>query len=1402
MMLPVRLSTCLMLSVSVAALTVAPVSRSYAQISSQTTSNVYVNQSILTEPPAGIIPEGMEWNHPLKAGDMALPRLSKTKKTTTTKKSTATTASQLAVGELKAPQIESSGKEEPHLTNPSSSAASLMLLQGMKSALQKAGQNPDIPKSNMEAIDPLAPKPPVLAKAESTETSAPKPAEPVKEEGLFAKAVAPEEKEGAPSYVEGREPQQWAAPGSEAAPKAENADTASDIVFPPEMANDSDGSAPKATDLQNAPSSLEDMVVPQAQTENPATADADTAMAAKTEATDTEKDEEAEEKEDKRSFFERLASPITSIFGEPVQEDEAATTEESPSKETTTEEAVAPAKDECVPHVEKWTHSCQSAGYPAHFVGEIVGETRVDCKSNEAKDVWLSNSCAAPIASSAVAIQAPSGASVSSETIAESSTQAAASAQSVMLGEAATATDGACGVANGLPANRKPLTDLCDKGLATDVSGDGPWRWSCKGTHGGMTVSCAAPVAPHAKESPSTDKANEPAALPPRIEDGKCGTASRGGRTSIPTEDLCEKGTPSNVNGNGPWTWACSGLNGGAAAACTANKLTDGTCGKAHNLGTDSLPSHDLCDSGYASAVTGDGPWSWTCSGLYGGKADTCQAPLKTNAVCGPASMKGHKTTPSNGLCSVGTATDVSGEGPWSWSCEGSNGGASVPCQATVMGDGQCGPAHGNQYTESPAEGLCAQGTATRVTGFGPWTWSCQGDNDGATASCTAAIGTKEAVANVVRCGAASETLVLEKPSENLCASGSASAVEGTGPWNWSCADQAGHKTECSTLTATEGVCGTAAGKPTKTEPTTGLCEKGLSGDVLMYQKTSWKWQCQGALGADSVTCTAPIDGSASATPSPVPEVVTPATEVQPSCGSAIQQGWESKPDENLCTAGKAGSVRGHGPWTWSCGSQTGKVVCEAQKLVQGHCGSANGSVQKSAPTSGLCATGKSTKVTGEGPWMWSCIGSGGGVSSSCSASSFSQTRVDGLCGVAANTPVTSTPKLNLCDSGTPSTVYGDGPWTWTCSGMNGGIASTCTASKVVPQAPPPPGPMVNGLCGTANGVAAKRAPTDGLCTSGTVSAMSGNGPWNWSCIGENGGMTVSCTAPLVPPPPIVGECGSASGVPSLTTPRNGLCDAGISSAVSGKGPWTWSCSGTNGGGAVSCVAPLAGKGASTEGLPSIVTPSLEENVAPTPRAAPVGLVIPQLPSGPLPALKSGELPKLKASNTKISKTVKKASEKVIPTAPDEVPQLPASMTSVTPPPIRDLSKPLPGLLPPVLDREGNPVPGAKLVLDPDISTISFERGSDQLDVDAVEIIQKVIDVLSANTNARITLTAYADTNGRLSPREARRLSLNRALAVRDFMTTKGVASSRVDVRPMGANVASGDMDRLDMKIN
>jgi len=113
----------------------------------------------------------------------------------------------------------------------------------------------------------------------------------------------------------------------------------------------------------------------------------------------------------------------------------------------------------------------------------------------------------------------------------------------------------------------------------------------------------------------------------------------------------------------------------------------------------------------------------------------------------------------------------------------------------------------------------------------------------------------------------------------------------------------------------------------------------------------------------------------------------------------------------------------------------------------------------------------------------------------------------------------------------------------------------------------------VSGACGPANGVAVSSAPTSGLCSVGSASAVAGTGPWSWSCAGSAGGSTAQCSAPKNTGP-VSGACGPANGVAVSSAPTSGLCSIGSASAVAGTGPWSWSCAGSAGGSTAQCSAP------------------------------------------------------------------------------------------------------------------------------------------------------------------------------------------------------------------------------------
>ena len=1350
---------------------------------------VYTNQAV---PIA--LPPGVQANSPLKAGQMTLQDVLEAHPPQKPPSQVSATAPLLA---------------------PTSTASSerVMLMQGMQSALQEPGTGkptrlkpPQMQTGLAPALQPASATGMAIVSASGNATPGAISAtnvqyqpgrEPKNLDGSVP-ASALEQTTQASAEASAGSPMPSEKPAEPAAgvaltgPASTEMPVLSSSESPPAPAVSGVAEAPKATDLEQAPASLDSY------------AGAPSAPSVMSDASAPSGNVAQAMRE---AAIEEPPPTVASIAPEPSSPPAAA-----PAASV---QASATSGSGCQPHVESWTKSCNEAGYPSSYVGKISGETRTLCPQGDLQDVWMENSCTPPPDNAAAA---PSTTAMAQAALAQAEQPAAKPAESAppvatqmasaeQLTQApaepmpeekpvekpietaqvavpateeappiitepsspSASVDANCGNASGLATSAKPAADLCLAGTPSEVTGDGPWRWDCSGANGGMTVSCAAPVAKTAKEthakSPAAATTAPAASTAP--EDAACGMANGAGLDQAPVADLCMKGVASRVNGGGPWTWACSGVNGGKASACAAQKKSDGACGSSNGAGATEMPAAGLCTTGIASAVTGDGPWNWTCAGLYGGAAATCSAEAKKAAVCGSATSNGHKEAPAENLCNTGNPSSVSGSGPWSWTCDGLDGGASVVCEAKASVSGACGAANGIAVAKTPADDLCTSGKPTRVTGKGPWNWSCAGSEGGDMQSCTA-------------------PKLEEETSAPANATPPAAAETG----------------------ANEGLCGTAANVASVEAPAENLCAAGSAGKIKS-EKNSWVWNCDGAAGGASVSCSSPrMKADEAPAPMAAPAGTVNAGTNVASCGAASGRGSLSVPKEDLCAVGKATIVRGRGPWNWKCIKGKEKASCNAPKQVDAACGPTNGSMQKGPPTHELCSAGAATQVAGQGPWIWTCVGTGGGASVSCSAASQAQTRIDGACGASSSNTMTAAPSANLCDSGTPSSVYGEGPWTWTCSGVNGGVAASCETQKVVPNAPPPPGPAVNGLCGAANGVAGVAQPSEGLCSSGTLTAISGDGPWNWSCLGQNGGMTVSCTAPLMPPASVTGSCGAASGQPTLTMPKSGLCSAGISSAVNGEGPWTWSCSGTNGGGAVGCVAPLATSGGGP--LPGVTAASTSSSEAPAPHAAPTAavsssLVTPRLPAGPLPPLETGTMPPSKPFPP--APTGAEAPESAVDvtgalSAPSAAPGLPADTNPLEPPPVRDTIKPSPALKPPAINSEGKVIPGNRFVLDDDVSTVAFTHGSENIGNDILPTLDKLAGVLKAHSDVRVTLTAYAGLDATTAPRDARRLSLGRALAIRDYLTAKGIASGRIDVRALGANVVTGEADRVDIRAN
>lgn len=94
---------------------------------------------------------------------------------------------------------------------------------------------------------------------------------------------------------------------------------------------------------------------------------------------------------------------------------------------------------------------------------------------------------------------------------------------------------------------------------------------------------------------------------------------------------------------------------------------------------------------------------------------------------------------------------------------------------------------------------------------------------------------------------------------------------------------------------------------------------------------------------------------------------------------------------------------------------------------------------------------------------------------------------------------------------------------------------------------------------------------------------------------------------------------------------------------------------------------------------------------------------------------------------------------------------------------------------------------------------IRFAPGVAELQGDASMVLARVAQNLKANPNEHIELVAYASGDAAQAI-EARRVSLVRAVLVRDYLIEHGVASTQIDVRALGNRVTDGgSADRVDL---
>ena len=201
-------------------------------------------------------------------------------------------------------------------------------------------------------------------------------------------------------------------------------------------------------------------------------------------------------------------------------------------------------------------------------------------------------------------------------------------------------------------------------------------------------------------------------------------------------------------------------------------------------------------------------------------------------------------------------------------------------------------------------------------------------------------------------------------------------------------------------------------------------------------------------------------------------------------------------------------------------------------------------------------------------------------------------------------------------------------------------------------------------------------------------------------------------------------------------------------------------------------------------------------------KAPPTPLTKPEPAPAPPPAMKMAKPAPVSPPAPKMAKPASARPPAPKMAKPASAPPPAPTMAKPAParPPAPKMAKPAPALTPPA--PAAAPKPQAAGISGPGaapLRSVAFAPGDADLSGDSRKVLDSFTASLTEDPNLRMQLLAYAGEPN-LSASQARRLSLSRALAVRSYLISKGIRSTRIDVRALGNKVPSGTPNRVDLK--
>ena len=374
--------------------------------------------------------------------------------------------------------------------------------------------------------------------------------------------------------------------------------------------------------------------------------------------------------------------------------------------------------------------------------------------------------------------------------------------------------------------------------------------------------------------------------------------------------------------------------------------------------------------------------------------------------------------------------------------------------------NGVCGARNGGVFTAAPTADLCTTGTATSVTGSGPWSWSCGGINGGTPASCSAAIDITGPVLTVSTLG---NGAITNTATLNISGTISdSSAVAGLTINN--AAVSVTNGTFSAVITLQEGLNTVTV----------------IAADALGNSASNSRTLTLDS-AAPILTVTAPADNSTTAQ-----AVVMISGTINET--STVTVSVNNGTPQSASLTGSAYST------AINLAVGLNSITITATDLA-GNTASAMRTVTYDNTKPSLAITNPNQDITTADSSL-TILGS---VSDNISSATVSILFNDH----------TYTPVITNSIFSQQLAIPREGTWPVTATATDAAGNSSSVVRNIIYAIP------VNGVCGSSNGATFTVLPTTNLCATGAAAQVSGTGPWNWSCGGTNGGIAASCSAGL-----------------------------------------------------------------------------------------------------------------------------------------------------------------------------------------------------------------------------------------------------------------------------------------------